>query len=297
MCRISRWTLLIAVSLGGCLPVHNPSATAEYDRRVVVASMRVAQLEESLGDTEARLAQAEEWIRVRGQVESQQLENIEQVNEAVRQMRGDIEVLQHGLDALREELGLLQLDSERRMLHAERRLEQLEKFLGVKPPPPPTDEELGILPEEPGESDVSETDGAEEPQVEPPAQVEPPEDLAGYLELGIEHMRAGRQAVARAVFEKAIATHTGEEGLDEVRYRLAETWFNDESWQKAAIAFQGVLDNHRESTWAPWSMYRQGECFQKMGDAAAARLFYDELVRLFPRSDAAKDARKALQEL
>lgn len=289
----SKWLALsLWLSLSGCLPFHNQAATAEYDRRVVVASMRVAQLEEALVSTEARLAQAETWISARGAQESRQLENLEQVNEAVRQMRGDLELLHHGIASLQQEIGRLQVDNERRLLHAERRLSQIEQFLGVKAPPPPSDLELGVATSESaGEDPAAPVGGAE---AQPAEEDELPQGVEGYLELGVGHMEGGRQGVARAVFEKAIAGFPGAPRLDEVRYRVGETWMNDGKWQKAAIAFQSVLDNHRDSDWAPWAMYRQGECFRSLGDEGAGRLFFEELIRLYPRSDAAKEAKKAL---
>ncbi len=297
--------LLLAVGLGpGCWFATNQAATAEYDRRVVVASMRVAQLEESLADAEARLDQTEEWVRQRGQAESEQLENLEQVNEALRQLRGQIELLDFSVQEAQDILAELQIDQERRFLHAERRLDQLEQYLGVKAPPPPTDAELGLAEGDgvaPGEGE-DETDPEARPRDgEEPAQeaadLEAPEDADGHLEMAIEHMKAGRQGVARVLLEKAVDEFPGDELLPEIRYRIAETWFNDEQWQKAAMAFQVVLDNHGKSSWAPWSMLRQGECFQSMGDASASKLFFEELIRMYPKSPAAKDARKALQSI
>lgn len=318
-------TVLLLALLAGCVPFHNQAATAEYDRRVVVANMRVAQLEESLSDADARLAQAEEWIRVRGHEDSEQLEDIEQVNQAVRSVRGEIELLRHDVDGMRQTVDRLQVDQELRLFQADARLKQLESYLGVTPPPPPTAEDLGLVAadsvagcgEEPdcedpacqhleacgGEPAPEPGDCGEEPDCENPACAEraecqeAPDTASGYLDLGIEHMKAGRQGVARAVFEKAMAEFPDDDLVPELRYRVAETWFNESRWQKAAISFQHVLDNHGTSEWASWSMLRQGECFLQLGDQSAARLFYEELGRLYPDSEAAREAKRALRDL
>ena len=41
-------------------------------------------------------------------------------------------------------------------------------------------------------------------------------------------------------------------------------------------------------------MLRQGECFEGLGQRDNASLFYDDVIRLFPRSKAAREA-KALK--
>ena len=48
------------------------------------------------------------------------------------------------------------------------------------------------------------------------------------------------------------------------------------------------------STWAPWSMLRQGECFESMGKKDEAKLFWQDVVRKYPKSKAAKEAKGRL---
>jgi TolA-binding protein len=41
-------------------------------------------------------------------------------------------------------------------------------------------------------------------------------------------------------------------------------------------------------------MLRQGECFEEQGQADNAKVFFGEVVRIYPKSRAAKAARKKL---
>jgi TolA-binding protein len=60
------------------------------------------------------------------------------------------------------------------------------------------------------------------------------------------------------------------------------------------LRFQEVIDKHKSSPWAAYAMLRQGECFEAQGQKDNARLFYEDVVRLYPKSKAAKEAKAKL---
>lgn len=289
---------LLALLLAGC-PLQNKAATDAYARQVMTATTRVASLEAELAESQARLAQLEESMRAQGAETVTRLETIEEVNVEVSRIRGQMEVFGFELAEIQRTLDELTLDHERRFLHAERRLGQVETFLGVEPPPPPTDEELGIVAVDPEGATEGEP-GDVEPEPEPtPEQVEAmemPVTLEGKLELAAEHMKEGRNAVARAILLKSAKEHPGEEGIDEVHYRIAETYFNEEAWSKAISEFNVVIEGWPRSDWASWAMLAQGDAFRRWGQPDNARLFYEEVVRVYPRSDAAKEAKDQLAD-
>lgn len=283
--------LLCALGLSqpACWVGQNGSATAEYARQVSIASLRVAQLEQALTEAEARVAQLEEYVRLQGENEVSQVENFDQVNQEIGRIRGEIETLRFDLDQLVAAQEQAWLANERRQLHDELRLNRIESVTGVTPPPPPTDEDLGL---EPGTLDAA-TTALAAPEEEPAQEL--PEDLGGLLDLAVQRMMAGEHAEARSMLEQAIQEHPGEEGLAEARYRLAETFFNERRWGTAARSFQFVVSNHGDSDWAAWSMLRQGECFEQMGQPENARLFYEDLMDKYGRSEAADEASDKLE--
>ena len=124
---------------------------------------------------------------------------------------------------------------------------------------------------------------------------ETPEDAAGKLTLAVSHMQDGRHGVARVLLEKALMEHPDDPLLPELRYRLAETWFNQGSWDRALTSFQTVVDSFGDSDWAARAMLRQGECFARKDQQDNAELFYEEVIRLYPRSEAAEEARAYLE--
>lgn len=279
------------------------AATAEYARQVSTAQVRLAQLEALLVESELRIEQLEEVIRQQGKSQADRLENLDQVNAEVVRLRGAIEVLQFEVAELKRAVSEQQISQERRQLHAEMRLAQIEKFLTLKPPPPPSDKDLGLVtqPPAPGTPPAPGMPGAPgttapgvptDPTAVPTAM---PDTAAGKLEQAAQHMAAGRQTVARAILKAAIEQNVGAPEMDEIRYRYAETFFNEGDWRGAISEFNKVINNHPNSTWKCWSFYRQGEAFEKMGQIEGAKAFYKGATEgTCKSSDAAKEAKKKL---
>lgn len=277
-------TLPLLLALTGCFSSHNSAVTSEYARQVSTASVRVAQLEQQLVASQDRIAQLEEVIRLQGQSEAARLENLDEVNDELARMRGAIEVLQFERDQLKTGVTEQQLAQEQRQLHDEARLRQIEKLLGVTPPPPPTP--AG----DPGT--VGTPTGAPPPEPELP---DLPADAAGRLEAAVAHMEGGRHAVARAILQRALRENAGAPEIAEIRYRFAETWFNEQRWREAILEFQKVPDNHADSDWACWAYYRQGESMENLQGLQQAAPFYKGATGgACKNSEAAKLAKKKL---
>jgi len=276
----------------------NAGASSDYARQVSTVSLRMAELEQLLVKSEQRIEQLEEVIRLQGQSEASRLENLDQVNAEVARLRGQLEVLTFRLGELEDSVERDQISRERRLLHSESRLRQLEKFLGVTPPPPPTDVELGLAEANPDDAgDETETpsgpDEADLPSEE--VEVEVPDTAAGKLELAAENMEAGRQVVARAILEQALTAHVGSDEMAEIRYRLAETYINEKDWTSAILKFQKVIDNHPDSDWKCWAHLRQGEAMEALQGLQQARAFYAGATQgKCKNSEAGKAAKKKL---
>lgn len=269
--------LLLASSSSGCWVAQNGPVSAEYARQVSVASVRVAQLEAAMTEAEARVAQLEEYARTQGASQATSLDNLAEVNAEMGRLRGQIEELNFDVQALTARLDQESVAYERRALHAELRLGQLERMIGARPVPMPTDADLGIA-------------GASAPAEE----VELPANIGGKLDLAVKLMKSGDNDGARTVLDAALRDHVGAPETAEVRYRIGESHFNDGRWGTAARSFQLVVDNHEKSDWAAWAILRQGECFEELGQAENAKVFYEDVVARYPKTDAAKEAKAHL---
>jgi len=264
------------------------SAPATLQKAVVEHDRRLMELEAVSEDQSRRVGQLEEVTRARGADDILKLETMEQLRQEVARSRGDLEVLRHDYDTF-ESSGLgFQTDSDWRMRYLDVRIGSLEKSLGLKAPPPPS------------------KDGEPVAEVDP---VVPPPDAAGTpplpdlpvaataddaFALTAAALTEGKNAVARAIMKRFIDENPKHDRVAEAHYRIAEAFQNEDDHKNAATAFDVVVKNHAESTWAPWSMLRQGECFAALGKPDVAKIFWEDVVKKYPKSKAAKEAKEHL---
>lgn len=253
---------------------------AEHDRRL-------AEMEAVSEDVSRRLGQMEEVTRARGQEEILKMETMEQLRAEVARVRGDFEVLQRDY-ATYEQAGLgYQQDSDWRASYTETRIQAVEKSLGIRPPPPPPRDGSAPVVVDPAQAAA-----AEVPPEEVPVAATPEETFA----LIAKNLADGKAGAARAIAKRFIDENAKSDRLPEAHYRVAESFQNEEDFASAAGAFQEVVDRFPTSTWAPWSILRQGECFAALGKAKEARLFWSDVVKKYPKSKAATEAKAHLAE-
>jgi TolA-binding protein len=269
---------LAKVLLGVVLaaPAFAGGLSAEAVRQLDATQMRLAQVESLLAaiqDSTRRLEEAQRTMTAQGGSS----------DDAVRGLRGEIEVLQFEVRSLKEQVERLAADSDDRLLWQEQRIAQVERALGLSPPPmggaaPPVTGP--VAPEGP-------------PTTEPPAGT--PETAEAMLELAVEHMQADRSAAARALLDRLISTFPNDPLVPEARYRRAETFFNEAKWDQAVAKFQEVIDRHPRHELASWSMVRQGECYDRKGAPDDAALFWEAAIAQYPGTAAAREASEFLR--
>jgi TolA-binding protein len=278
----------LLLSLSGCWAVQNTASNGRYTREVSLATLRVAQLEAALTEAESRVSQLEEFARLQGENEVSRVENLDDINIELNRLRGGIEQLTFQLGQLQADLVQSSTSSDQRLLYSENRLVEIEQFLNIEPPPMASAVAVDGAVVGGAENNVGAV-GASVPE-----PVSEPVALSDQLDVAVEHLLADRSGVARALLQRLLSDNVGASELDEVRYRLAESHFNEKNWGGAARAFQQVVTNHPKSQWAPWAMLRQGECFVKMGQKKNANMFYEDLIAKYPKSKAATEAKTRL---
>ena len=287
-------TVLLSSMLTGCvLDRTGQSATEAFRRDMILHATRLANLENQFDNLEARTSQLEELTRARGQDEIMAMESLEELRTEVARLRGDVEVLGHNYGVSSEAFSALGEDATFRLAWLEDRAAALEESLGVNPPPPPeieADADDGSTEAGTATADAATTDDPAE-EDDGASRTTDPDAL---LSLAEQHLAAGRETPAEAVLNRFLELHPDHERVPEARYRRAEAAFNAEDYSGAVLRFQEVIDGHKDSPWAAWAMLRQGECFEAQDQPENARLFYEDVVRIWPKSKAAKEARKKL---
>ncbi len=269
------------------------SATEQYRREMALHGQRLTTLEGQVDRAEQRVAQLEEINRARGQQELQRMESIDEVRAAVGKIQGDIDTLRHETTLSTKDSATRTEDATFRLTWLELRAEALEKNLGIKPPPAPTKEGVTSGPPAGGGTAVATTNGGTPAPEETQVAVKEtnPDDMMALIE---KQLADGKDKAAIAVAERFITLHPDHKRVPEAMYRRAEGELNAKNYSQAVLRFQEVIDKHKSSPWAAYAMLRQGECFEAQGQKDNARLFYEDVVRLYPKSKAAKEAKAKL---
>jgi tol-pal system protein YbgF len=278
------------------------SATDTMRRELADHGRRLRELETISEDMSRRVSQLEEVTRARGQEEILKMETMEQLREEVARIRGDFEVLQREYGDY-EQAGIgFQQSATYQLVYLETRVQQMEKSLGVKVPPPPArDPTTGAIlvpdPATAGGAGGVAADGADgggaaaDPGAPPSDGPKTPEEFFALIE---RNLAEGNGGVARAVAKRFVDQNAKSDRVPEAWYRIGESWQNEASYRDAAASFMVVADKYPQSTWAPWSTLRIGECFLALGDKSNAKLFFQDVVDKWPKSKAAKEAKAQL---
>lgn len=282
--------VFIAALLSGCvLDRTGQSASEVFRRDLILQATRMNNLENQFDLVEARVSQLEELNRARGQDEILRMESLEEIRSEVARLRGEIEVMTHKYGGSLTDLGALQEDATFRLAWLEDRAAQLEENLGLAPPPPPEPAEPDG--EESGE-DSSLSDSGEGDEGAGSTEQQSAEDLISRAQ---SHLDEDREQLAEAVLERFLSLYPDHPELPQALYMRARTSFKAADYSAAVLRFQEVIDGHKTSDWASWSMLGQGECFDAQDQPENARLFYEDVIRIWPGSDAAREARKKLR--
>ena len=282
-----------ALTSGCVLDRTGQSATETYRRELALHGARMTNLEGELDEAAQRVGNLEQLNRARGQEEILKMETLEQVRGEVYRLRGEMEELRFNYDRSSSAGIAYQQDAAFRLAWLEARADQLETKAKLSPPPPPE------MPAGDGQAPVSE-DGGAAPKAAPapqgaasaPPQSSDPDALIAQAE---QQLAKGDEPGAEATLDRFLGLFPDHKRAAEARYRRAEASFNDKQFAQAVLRFQEVIDKHKSSQWAAWAMLRQGESFDAQGQPDNARLFYEDVVRYWPKSKAADDARARLK--
>lgn len=304
-----RLLILIGLITTGCMVDRTgQSATSRLAREASITANRVQDAEKLTKKLSDRLTSIEEVIVYRGEQEELELENLEGIQMEIRRLRNDVETLQRAEEQSRSATEAFRGDADIRIGETLERLERLETALGIGSAAPATSVSPSTGAPE-AETPESAIDSMPVEDENPPALIEEAaaeeaaqeEEPAGdefsidkSLLLAEQALTDGQPRVARAVIERAMREVEGASSHSELLYRYAETYFSEGLYEQAGLRYQSVVDRDSSSSWAAWAMVRQGECFKHLGNTDGARFFWEDVIRQYPDSEAAKLAKTLL---
>ena len=102
---------------------------------------------------------------------------------------------------------------------------------------------------------------------------------------------------ARAAFERVLADPAAfrTETAAKAQFLIGDTYFFQDKWDSASIAYQKVYTNYKFPEWQAAALLSAGKCDEKQNQWKLAAATYRLLVKEFPESTVAEEARKRLE--
>lgn len=259
---------------------------------------RIAALERALA--EAERAQANDMQSMRDQAARFGVE-MDALRSDFRKAMGQSEETAYSLEKRLEAVNRM----EEIVSRMDVRLSRLEDFVDVegrrKPGAPPAHSPAPVVPA------PALPAAAPAPPVTAPAPPVVPEVPAAEAAKSLNEkdlFAKGKEAVEQGKYEDArtylavFLARFGEAKLaDNAQYYVGETYFQEKWYERAVLEFQTVIEKYPAGDRVPAALLRQAMSFELMGDKENAGYVYKELIKKFPKSSEATQAKKKLEDL
>ncbi|TLY75218.1 MAG: tol-pal system protein YbgF [Gammaproteobacteria bacterium] len=230
-----------------------------------------------LNDLDARITRIERIVA--NQVELAQ--RLDEVQSTVRQLRGRLEELEHGNEALAKQ---------QRDLYAD-----LDKRLAAASGAAPAGAAAGGPVGEAAAVGASTTPGSAAPGAAAGSTASSVEQ-AVYTQ-AFDALRAGSYSVAITGFKDFLGTYPASPLAENAQYWLGEAYYVNHDYEAAAGAFRAVLKKWPDSRKAPDALLKLGYTQYALKQYSAARATLSEVTRKYPGSDSAKLAADRLRRV
>ncbi len=128
-------------------------------------------------------------------------------------------------------------------------------------------------------------------------EVKRPDDPKEFLKLADDKVKAGEVELGRRLYTEFMKKWPKDEQVGEAHYSLGESFFAESKWREALYEYNQVISNFSKTKSAANAYLHTAECFKQLKMNDEQRLALEELVKNFPKSDAAKTAKTKLAEL
>lgn len=120
---------------------------------------------------------------------------------------------------------------------------------------------------------------------------------AQLMEAGRQQQRRGATGVARQQFEDLVRAYPNDPLVPDALFYIADTYATERNEAAADSVWVQLYTDHPDAPRAAEAMYRHGVTLENGGRRAEARRTYQQVIRQYPRSDAAKLAQGRLDGL
>lgn len=110
----------------------------------------------------------------------------------------------------------------------------------------------------------------------------------------LARLRAGDDGQAAVEFAEFVAQYPTHPQAAVAQNHIGEAFFRQREYKQAMVEYQKTVDGYTQAAQVSEALLKIGLCQRALGDAAAAKATWEQLVKQFPKSDAARQARALL---
>jgi tol-pal system protein YbgF len=192
-------------------------------------------------------------------------QRIDDLQDQLRQLRGDVETLEHNVDLTKKQQRDLYLD-------LDRRLQKLE---------------LGAGNQQTGDSNTSTA----------PQSAASADDEQARYQKNFNLVKQGRYDDAIAGFTAFIQQYPQSQLVPNAEFWMGESHYQQSDFQGALINYKAVVENYPDSSKAPDALLKMGYAQYELKDWKAARKTLTTVVNKYPSSRSARFAKERLQRM
>ncbi len=108
--------------------------------------------------------------------------------------------------------------------------------------------------------------------------------------------RKGDYDRARRLFEEYVSRFPEGKWIGQAYYWIGETYFKQKDYEEAILAYQKLIDLPGWHPQKPSAMLKQAKAFLELGDKEAAKIILKKLIKEYPNTPQAVEARNLLSE-
>jgi tol-pal system protein YbgF len=246
---------------------------------------------QSLGD---RVAALEQKSASQGQGANQA--NAELLNR-LTQLQSEMKALREQIEALQNENAQLKQRSRDQYIDLDTRLNKLEGGSGAVASSP-----SAVTPPRAGTAPVSTpprpttTASTTIPATSPSAAANPATEQSAYV-IAFDALKRKDYVESARLFKSFTETYPQGQLTPNAWYWLGESYYVTQNYEIAMQSFEALLSQFPDSSKVPDGMLKLGYCQAQLGLKDRARSTFNEVLRLYPATDAARFAQSQLRSI
>jgi tol-pal system protein YbgF len=220
---------------------------------------------------------------------------LQQLQQEVQQLRGEVELQKHTLDAQNKRQRDLYLDIDQRLSRL------LSPGAATAAPAPPVGKPPAAVepPADAATPPVAAVTPTPQPTAAPMAAVTPPDPKleAEAYQKAFNLLKQGRYKESISGFKHFLQNYAGGSYEDNAQYWLGEASYVSRDYDTALVEFTKVLERYPNSSKVPGALLKSGYIFYEKQDWAKAREFFGRLQTEHAGSTEARLAGKRLERM